>query len=88
MSTTLLIWIVVVVAALLAVALVTGVVLSKRRRISLTETERGKPPVKGYQAGGGVTFAQPAGVAAPVEAGEASAPSAEAGPCPGNWRVR
>ncbi|CCH34363.1 Cell division protein, FtsY family [Saccharothrix espanaensis DSM 44229] len=58
-STELLIWIVVVVAALLAVALVTGVVLSKRRRISLTEPERDKP-VKGYQAGAGVTFAKPA----------------------------
>ncbi|WP_433264111.1 signal recognition particle-docking protein FtsY [Actinosynnema sp. CS-041913] len=58
MSTELLIWIVVVVAALLAVALVTGVVLTRRRRISLAEREQDKP-VKGYQAGGGVTFAAP-----------------------------
>ncbi|GAA0213202.1 hypothetical protein GCM10010492_08750 [Saccharothrix mutabilis subsp. mutabilis] len=51
------IWIVVVVAALLAVALVTGVVLSRKRRISLAEPEEDKPAVKGYQAGSGVTFA-------------------------------
>ncbi|MFI9816192.1 signal recognition particle-docking protein FtsY [Saccharothrix variisporea] len=58
MSTELVIWIVVVVAALLAVALVTGVVLSRKRRISLTEPEEDKPAVKGnYQAGSGVTFA-------------------------------
>ncbi|WP_309114011.1 signal recognition particle-docking protein FtsY [Saccharothrix sp.] len=57
MSTELVIWIVVVVAALLAVALVTGVVLSRKRRISLAEPEEDKPAVKGYQAGAGVTFA-------------------------------
>ncbi|XVV02265.1 signal recognition particle-docking protein FtsY [Actinosynnema sp. CA-248983] len=58
MSTELVIWIVVVVAALLAVALVTGVVLSRKRRISLAEPEEDKPAVKGsYQAGTGVTFA-------------------------------
>ena len=59
MSTTSLIWIIVVVAALLAVALVTGVVLARRRRISLTEPEQDKP-AKGYQAGGAITFNAPA----------------------------
>ncbi|MEV0680439.1 signal recognition particle-docking protein FtsY [Actinosynnema sp. NPDC050436] len=77
MSTTLLIWIVVVVAALLAVALVTGVVLSKRRRISLTEPERDKP-VKGYQAGGGVTFAQPSAAVEPADPVRAADPVADA----------
>jgi fused signal recognition particle receptor len=53
------IWIVVAVLAVLAVALVTGVVLARRRRISLTEREQ-KPPVKGgYQAGGGIDLAAP-----------------------------
>ncbi len=65
MSTELLIWIVVVVAALLAVALVTGVVLAKRRRISLVEPEQDKP-VKGYQAESGVTFAKPAQAVEPA----------------------
>ncbi|MBB5955510.1 fused signal recognition particle receptor [Saccharothrix tamanrassetensis] len=69
MSTELLIWIVVVVALLLAVAIVTGVVLAKRRRISLAEPEQDKP-VKGYQAGGGVTFAQPGRVVEPDVAGK------------------
>ncbi|NUT50625.1 MAG: signal recognition particle-docking protein FtsY [Saccharothrix sp.] len=60
MSTTSLIWIIVVVAALLAVALVTGVVLSRRRRISLTESEQDKPAAGGYRAGGAITFNEPA----------------------------
>ncbi|MEU4740615.1 signal recognition particle-docking protein FtsY [Actinosynnema sp. NPDC023658] len=59
MATTSLIWIIVVVAVLLAVALVTGVVLARRRRISLTEPEQDKP-AKGYQAGGAITFNEPA----------------------------
>jgi len=50
--------IIVVVAVLLLVALVVGVRLSRRRRISLTEqkpAEQDKP--KGYQAGGGISLA-------------------------------
>ncbi|WP_367136320.1 signal recognition particle-docking protein FtsY [Saccharothrix sp. HUAS TT1] len=73
MSTTSLIWIIVVVAVLLAVALVTGVVLARRRRISLAEPEQDKP-VKGYQAGGAIAFnttappvVEPTGPAEPVE---------------------
>ncbi|MCE6999732.1 signal recognition particle-docking protein FtsY [Saccharothrix sp. S26] len=87
MSTTSLIWIIVVVAALLAVALVTGVVLARRRRISLTEPEQDKP-AKGYQAGGAITFnapappvAEPTRPAEPVERGGASpAPTPTAAP--------
>jgi fused signal recognition particle receptor len=47
-----------VVLVLLAVALVTGVILAKRRRVSLTDTE--KKPVEQrskYQAGGGISLA-------------------------------
>ncbi|MFD1149893.1 signal recognition particle-docking protein FtsY [Saccharothrix hoggarensis] len=65
MSTTSLIWIIVVVAALLAVALVTGVVLARRRRISLTEREPDQPAKGGYQAGGAITFNAPAPPKAP-----------------------
>jgi fused signal recognition particle receptor len=83
-STTSLIWIIVVVAALLAVALVTGVVLARRRRISLTEPEQDKPTKGGYQAGGAITFnapapppvAEPTRPAEPVErAGASPAPA-------------
>ncbi|PSL58225.1 fused signal recognition particle receptor [Saccharothrix carnea] len=91
MSTTSLIWIIVVVAALLAVALVTGVVLARRRRISLTEPEQDKP-AKGYQAGGAITFnapappvAEPTRPAEPVErtgASPAPAPAPTTAPTP------
>jgi fused signal recognition particle receptor len=75
-STTSLIWIIVVVAALLAVALVTGVVLARRRRISLTEREPEQPPTKGsYQAGGAITFNAPAPPVA--KPGEPAEPVAE-----------
>ncbi|ACU39753.1 signal recognition particle-docking protein FtsY [Actinosynnema mirum] len=77
MSTTTLIWIVVLVAALLAVALVAGVALSRRRRISLTEKEPDRPVTKGYRAGGGITFAQPGGPATkPAEPEPAAKPAA------------
>lgn len=91
MSTTSLIWIIVVVAALLAVALVTGVVLARRRRISLTEPEQDKPAKGGYQAGGAITFnapappvvAEPTRPAEPVErAGASPAPAPAPTPAP------
>ncbi|PRY42692.1 fused signal recognition particle receptor [Umezawaea tangerina] len=56
MSTSSLIWIVVAVVAVLAVALVVGVVLARRRRISLTDQEE-TPKATGYKAGSGITFA-------------------------------
>ncbi|WP_306747485.1 signal recognition particle-docking protein FtsY [Saccharothrix yanglingensis] len=79
MSTTSLIWIIVVVAALLAVAIVAGVALSRRRRISLTETKRDEveKPAKGYQAGGAITFNAPTAPpksTAPPEPVETTAP--------------
>ncbi|WP_106188059.1 signal recognition particle-docking protein FtsY [Umezawaea tangerina] len=55
-STSSLIWIVVAVVAVLAVALVVGVVLARRRRISLTDQEE-TPKATGYKAGSGITFA-------------------------------
>ncbi len=58
------IWIVIAVVAVLAVVLVVGLVLSRRRRISLTtaaptETKpvtEGPPPKGGYKAGGSISF--------------------------------
>ncbi|MET1073942.1 MAG: signal recognition particle-docking protein FtsY [Umezawaea sp.] len=58
-STSSVIWIVVAVVAVLAVALIVGVVLARRRRISLTDQEE-TPKATGYKAGSGITFA-PAG---------------------------
>jgi fused signal recognition particle receptor len=55
-STETVIWIVVAVVAVLAVALIVGVVLARRRRISLTDQQE-TPKATGYKAGGGVTFA-------------------------------
>ncbi|GAB2984980.1 signal recognition particle-docking protein FtsY [Saccharothrix stipae] len=85
MSTTSLIWIIVVVAALLAVALVTGVVLARRRRISLVEPEQDKP-AKGYQAGGAISFSAPAPPVAeptrPAEPVERTEPAERAGASP------
>ncbi|MCR3719359.1 MULTISPECIES: signal recognition particle-docking protein FtsY [Prauserella salsuginis group] len=58
MSSTAVIWIVVVVAALLAVALVVGLTLSRRRKISLEQDqEKQVPKGGGYQAGGGISLA-------------------------------
>ena len=59
MSTESLIWIVVAIVAVLTVVLVAGVVLARRRRISLTDREEEAPKKGGYQAGSGVTFAPP-----------------------------
>ncbi|WP_399343799.1 signal recognition particle-docking protein FtsY [Umezawaea sp. Da 62-37] len=56
MSTSSVIWIVVAVVAVLAVALIVGVVLARRRRISLTDQEE-TPKATGYRAGSGITFA-------------------------------
>ncbi|TWP51188.1 signal recognition particle-docking protein FtsY [Lentzea tibetensis] len=64
MSTSSLILIAVILAVVLLAALVTGVVLTRRRRISLTEPE--KEPKGGYQADSGVTFATPEKVEHPV----------------------
>jgi fused signal recognition particle receptor len=55
-STETVIWIVVAVVAVLAVALVVGVVLARRRRISLTDQEA-TPKATGYKAGSGIAFA-------------------------------
>ncbi|MGH3861554.1 signal recognition particle-docking protein FtsY [Actinokineospora sp.] len=59
MSQTLIV-ILIVAAVVLVAALVTGVVLAKRRRISLAEAKREveKPKGGGYQAGGGISLAQ------------------------------
>ncbi|MQA60972.1 MAG: signal recognition particle-docking protein FtsY [Actinophytocola sp.] len=55
-------WIILVVAVLLAVALVAGLLLARRRKISLIEAERAderdkKPKGGGYSAGGGIALA-------------------------------
>lgn len=67
MSAEVMIWIAVAVAAVLLVALVTGVVLARRRRVSLAEQD--KPVVEGrpgYQADRKISFA-PGGEAATAE---------------------
>jgi fused signal recognition particle receptor len=59
-SSTTVIVIVVAVLVLLALALVTGVVLARRRRVSLTKDEKQveeRPKGGGYQAGGGISLA-------------------------------
>ncbi|WP_406689031.1 signal recognition particle-docking protein FtsY [Saccharopolyspora sp. ID03-671] len=75
MTTSTLIAIVVVVALVLALAVVAGVVLNRRRRISLREKDEAeaRPEVKGggYQAGGGISFASGAATAEPETAGPA-----------------
>ncbi|MCP2260883.1 signal recognition particle-docking protein FtsY [Streptoalloteichus tenebrarius] len=68
MSTSTLIWIGAVVAAVLLVALVTGVVLARRRRIRLTAQQRpAAPRGGGYRAGGGISLSPggPTATAAP-----------------------
>lgn len=65
MSNTAVIWIVVVVAAVLVVALVAGLTLQRKRRISLErDKDKEKEPPKGggYTAGGGISLA-PGGTA-------------------------
>ncbi|MCP2170304.1 signal recognition particle-docking protein FtsY [Goodfellowiella coeruleoviolacea] len=65
MSTTSVIWIVVAVVAVLAVAVVTGLVLARRRRISLTERkptdQQQQPKGGGYRAGGGISLSSGGG---------------------------
>ncbi|TVT14284.1 signal recognition particle-docking protein FtsY, partial [Amycolatopsis rhizosphaerae] len=55
-------WILLVVAVLLAIALVTGLTVARRRRISLRRPEPQKGEIKprggGYQAGGGIALAR------------------------------
>jgi fused signal recognition particle receptor len=65
-SSTTVIVIVAVVLVLLALALVTGVVLARRRRVSLTDAKKAEelPKGGGYQAGGGISLA-PGGPAPP-----------------------
>ncbi|OLT47805.1 signal recognition particle-docking protein FtsY [Saccharomonospora sp. CUA-673] len=72
------IWIVVVVAAVLAVALVAGLILSRKRKISLErDKEKEVPKGGGYQAGGGISLA-PGGTAADApESSEPAEPAAE-----------
>jgi len=66
------IWIVIVAAVVLAALFVVGLVLAGRRRISLTEAERGAagtdpagekqfPPKGGYKAGGSISFSSGSG---------------------------
>ncbi|TWH22866.1 fused signal recognition particle receptor [Prauserella rugosa] len=65
MSNTAVIWIVVVVAAVLVVALVAGLTLQRKRRISLErdrDKEKEAPKGGGYTAGGGISLA-PGGTA-------------------------
>jgi fused signal recognition particle receptor len=59
-SSTTVIVIIAVVLVLLALALVTGVVLARRRRVSLTESQKTveSPKGGGYQAGGGINLTQ------------------------------
>ncbi|MEV4604179.1 signal recognition particle-docking protein FtsY [Amycolatopsis sp. NPDC049253] len=68
-------WIVIVAVVVLVAVLVSGLLIARRRRISLEETRKveEKPKGGGYTASGGITFA-PGGeadaVAAPVEPAE------------------
>ena len=68
------IWIVIVVVALLAVALVAGSVLARKRRISLKDAgpppkpvSDGPPPKGGYKAGGSISFSSGGGGTATAE---------------------
>ncbi|HEY5115542.1 MAG TPA: signal recognition particle-docking protein FtsY [Nakamurella sp.] len=79
------IWIVIAVVAVLAVVLAVGLVLSRRRRISLkaaapTEAKpvtEGPPPKGGYKAGGSISFSAGGG-----GSGTATAPSPTSAPAP------
>jgi fused signal recognition particle receptor len=52
------IWIAVIAAVVLVVALIAGTTIARKRRISLREqVERDKPKGGGYQAGGGISLA-------------------------------
>ncbi|WP_116040646.1 signal recognition particle-docking protein FtsY [Amycolatopsis palatopharyngis] len=60
MSSNLWFWIIVAVVVLLAIALVAGLTIARKRKISLDEPdrpEREKPKGGGYQAGGGISLA-------------------------------
>jgi fused signal recognition particle receptor len=77
-TTETLILIVVVVAVVLALAVVAGVVLNRRRRISLREKDEADAPTAvkggGYQTGSGISFASGAATAEPEAAAEPAAP--------------
>ncbi|NKQ56471.1 signal recognition particle-docking protein FtsY [Amycolatopsis sp. K13G38] len=74
MSTNLWFWIILVVVVLLAITLVTGLTVARRRRISLRGPEapeqEAKPRGGGYQAGGGIALAPGGEQAPPHPAGE------------------
>ncbi|WP_091677787.1 signal recognition particle-docking protein FtsY [Amycolatopsis marina] len=60
MSSNLWFWIIVAAVVLLAIALVAGLTIARKRKISLDEpdrAEREKPKGGGYQAGGGISLA-------------------------------
>ncbi|MCK2242433.1 MULTISPECIES: signal recognition particle-docking protein FtsY [unclassified Crossiella] len=58
MSTEVMIWIAVAVAAVLLVALVTGIVLARRRRVSIAEQAKPEVPARStYQADSKISFA-------------------------------
>ncbi|SFO83535.1 fused signal recognition particle receptor [Amycolatopsis arida] len=84
MSTNVWFWIVVVAVVVLVAALVAGLFLARRRKISLAERERpaGPPKGGGYQAGGGIALA-PSGEKpapeAPHPAGERTETDGEPG---------
>ncbi|WP_236794104.1 signal recognition particle-docking protein FtsY [Amycolatopsis sp. GM8] len=74
MSSNLWFWVILVVVVLLAITLVTGLTVARRRRISLREPGRTdgetKPRGGGYQAGGGIALAPGGEQAPPHPAGE------------------
>ncbi|GAA5159486.1 signal recognition particle-docking protein FtsY [Amycolatopsis dongchuanensis] len=74
MSSNLWFWIILVVVVLLAITLVTGLTVARRRRISMREAARvereTKPRGGGYQAGGGIALAPGGEEAPPHPAGE------------------
>ncbi|TNC22471.1 signal recognition particle-docking protein FtsY [Amycolatopsis alkalitolerans] len=74
MSSNLWFWVILVVVILLAITLVSGFTVARRRRISLRESERPEgetnPRGGGYQAGGGIALAPGGEQAPPHPAGE------------------
>ncbi|MQA14105.1 MAG: signal recognition particle-docking protein FtsY [Pseudonocardiaceae bacterium] len=87
MSSTALIWISVVVAVVLLIALAVGVVLVRRRRISLAErreAERAEEPEarRGYSAGGPISFSSGGGGPPPAAPPARDEPPAAPAPAP------
>ena len=81
------IWIVIVAVVVLAALFVVGLVLARRRKISLTDVERAKlddqagekqyPPKGGYKAGGSISFSSGAGSSGSGAALQDRPPAAE-----------